>query len=153
MRRFVVEYNAQRLFRHGGRTAAARALGGTVGDGWTRATYQAKIRAIASVLAASTGGECPCLLFLVEVEESTGGVEDAVDALGVAPLEDDLVGGVLLGGDLLLADAGVPVIENLWLEDLARAGIRRFTLLAFPLKLRGSTGLPVRPVALPPAPV
>jgi kynurenine formamidase len=53
----------------------------------------------------------------------------------------------------LLADAGVPVIENLWLEDLARAGIRRFTLLAFPLKLRGSTGLPVRPVALPPAPV
>ena len=28
---------------------------------------------------------------------------------------------------------------------------RRLTLLAFPLKLRGSTGLPVRPVALPPA--
>jgi kynurenine formamidase len=51
----------------------------------------------------------------------------------------------------LLAEAGVPVIENLWLEDLARAGIRRLTLLAFPLKLRGSTGLPVRPVALPPA--
>jgi kynurenine formamidase len=51
----------------------------------------------------------------------------------------------------LLAEVGVPVIENLWLEDLARAGVRRFTLLAFPLKLRGSTGLPVRPVALPPA--
>jgi kynurenine formamidase len=50
----------------------------------------------------------------------------------------------------LLADVGVPVIENLWLEDLARAGVRRLTLLAFPLKLRGSTGLPVRPVALPP---
>ena len=50
----------------------------------------------------------------------------------------------------LLADMGVPVIENMWLEDLARAGLRRFTLLAFPLKLRGSTGLPVRPVALPP---
>ena len=49
----------------------------------------------------------------------------------------------------LLAEVGVPVIENLWLEDLARAGIRRVTLLAFPLKLRGSTGLPVRPVALP----
>ena len=49
----------------------------------------------------------------------------------------------------LLAEQGVPVIENLWLEDLARAGVRRLTLLAFPLKLRGSTGLPVRPVALP----
>ena len=52
----------------------------------------------------------------------------------------------------LLAEAGVPVIENLWLEDLAHApAIRRLTLLAFPLKLRGSTGLPVRPVALPSA--
>jgi kynurenine formamidase len=51
----------------------------------------------------------------------------------------------------LLAEVGVPVIENVWLEDLARAGVRRLTLLAFPLKLRGSTGLPVRPVALPPA--
>jgi kynurenine formamidase len=49
----------------------------------------------------------------------------------------------------LLADMGVPVIENMWLEDLARARLRRFTLLAFPLKLAGSTGLPVRPVALP----
>jgi kynurenine formamidase len=48
----------------------------------------------------------------------------------------------------LLADAGMPVMENLWLEDVAEAGVRRLTLLAFPLKLRGSTGLPVRPVAL-----
>jgi kynurenine formamidase len=49
----------------------------------------------------------------------------------------------------LLADMGVPVIENVWLEELAAASIRRFALLAFPLKLAGSTGLPVRPVALP----
>ena len=49
----------------------------------------------------------------------------------------------------LLAEAGAPVIENLWLEDLAAARIREFAFLAFPLKLAGSTGLPVRPVALP----
>jgi kynurenine formamidase len=49
----------------------------------------------------------------------------------------------------LLADMGVPVIENMWLEDLSRANVRTFALLAFPLKLAGSTGLPVRPVALP----
>lgn len=49
----------------------------------------------------------------------------------------------------LLADVGVPVIENMWLEELSRANVRRFTLLAFPLKLAGSTGLPVRPIALP----
>ncbi|MDO8209555.1 cyclase family protein [Conexibacter sp. CPCC 206217] len=49
----------------------------------------------------------------------------------------------------LLATAGVTVFENLWLEQLAAARVHRFALLAFPLKLRGSTGLPLRPVALP----
>lgn len=48
----------------------------------------------------------------------------------------------------LLADAGVPIIENMWLEDLAARAVREFALLAFPLKLAGSTGSPVRPVAL-----
>jgi kynurenine formamidase len=49
----------------------------------------------------------------------------------------------------LLADAGLPLIENMWLEELARERVHDFALLAFPLKLAGSTGLPVRPVALP----
>jgi kynurenine formamidase len=48
----------------------------------------------------------------------------------------------------LLATAGAPIFENLWLEELARSGTREFAFLAFPLKLRGSTGCPVRPVAL-----
>ena len=49
----------------------------------------------------------------------------------------------------LLADQGIPVIENLWLEELAAARVADCAFLAFPLKLKGSTGLPVRPVALP----
>jgi kynurenine formamidase len=50
----------------------------------------------------------------------------------------------------LLANAGVPIVENMWLEDLAAAEeVRDFAFLAFPLKLAGSTGAPVRPVALP----
>ena len=48
----------------------------------------------------------------------------------------------------LLARAGVPVFENLWLEELAASDVREFAFLAFPMKLRGSTGAPVRPVAL-----
>lgn len=48
----------------------------------------------------------------------------------------------------LLSDAGLPLIENLWLEDLAKSEVTEFAFLAFPLKLLGSTGLPVRPVAL-----
>lgn len=48
----------------------------------------------------------------------------------------------------LLSVAGVPVIENLWLEDLAAAAVWEFAFLGFPLKLAGSTGMPLRPVAL-----
>jgi kynurenine formamidase len=48
----------------------------------------------------------------------------------------------------LLATAGAPLFENLWLEELARATVFEFAFLAFPLKLAGSTGAPVRPVAL-----
>ena len=48
----------------------------------------------------------------------------------------------------LLATAGAPIIENLWLEELAQAEVHEFAFLAFSLKLRGSTGCPVRPVAL-----
>jgi kynurenine formamidase len=48
----------------------------------------------------------------------------------------------------LMADMGIPVFENLWLEDIAAARVSQFAFLAFPLKLAGSTGCPVRPVAL-----
>ena len=71
-----------------------------------------------------------------------------VDAGGEA-LPPDEPGTFLPVHSYLLAEAGVPVIENLWLEDLAAAGVRELAFLAFPLKLAGSTGAPVRPVALP----
>lgn len=71
-----------------------------------------------------------------------------VDAGGEA-LPPEQPGTFLPVHSYLLAEVGVPVIENLWLEDLAKAQIREFAFLAFPLKLAGSTGAPVRPVALP----
>jgi kynurenine formamidase len=49
----------------------------------------------------------------------------------------------------LLADVGMPIVENVWLEELAAEGVREVAFLAFPLKLLGSTGTPVRPTALP----
>jgi kynurenine formamidase len=49
----------------------------------------------------------------------------------------------------LLAEAGAPLFENLWLEDLAAAEVWEFALVAAPLKLAGSTGMPVRPLAFP----
>jgi kynurenine formamidase len=48
----------------------------------------------------------------------------------------------------LLTDAGVPIIENMWLEELASSKTTDVALLALPMKLRGSTGLPLRPIAM-----
>jgi kynurenine formamidase len=48
----------------------------------------------------------------------------------------------------LLVDKGIHIIECLNLEELAAAGVYEFVFVALPLKIRGATGAPVRPVAL-----
>ncbi len=47
-----------------------------------------------------------------------------------------------------LAEAGVYLIENLALDELARDGLRSFCFILLATKFRGATGCPVRPVAL-----
>lgn len=65
------------------------------------------------------------------------------------PEERDPDLGVALPGHLILiVQAGIYIIENLMLEELAAAGINEFTFVCLPLKLRGGTGSPVRPVAI-----
>jgi kynurenine formamidase len=49
---------------------------------------------------------------------------------------------------ILLVREGVYIIEALNLEELARDGVREFAFACLPLKLRGGTGSPVRPIAL-----
>jgi kynurenine formamidase len=49
----------------------------------------------------------------------------------------------------LLAEKGVSFMEVLWLEDLAKDEVHEFVFLASPLKLRGATGSPLRPLAIP----
>jgi kynurenine formamidase len=48
----------------------------------------------------------------------------------------------------LLVDHGIPMIEMLDLEALARARAFTFLFVAVPLKLKGATGSPLRPLAL-----
>lgn len=48
-----------------------------------------------------------------------------------------------------LAEAGVPMIELVNLEDLSRDGVNEFCLIAAPIRLRGASGAPLRPIALP----
>lgn len=49
---------------------------------------------------------------------------------------------------LLIFEAGIYIVENLNLEELAAAGCTEFLFACLPLKLQGVTGSPVRPVAL-----
>jgi kynurenine formamidase len=49
----------------------------------------------------------------------------------------------------LFAERGVCLLEILWLEELAKDGVNEFAFIAAPIKLRGATGTPIRPLAIP----
>jgi kynurenine formamidase len=49
----------------------------------------------------------------------------------------------------LLGQRGVSFLEVLWLEDLAKDKVYEFVFIASALKLRGASGSPVRPLAIP----
>lgn len=49
---------------------------------------------------------------------------------------------------VLIVEAGIYIVENLNLQGLAAAGCFEFLFVCLPLKMRGVTGSPVRPLAL-----
>lgn len=49
----------------------------------------------------------------------------------------------------LLVENGIHIFEVLSLEELARDGVSEFLFVAAPLRIRGGTGAPVRPLAFP----
>ena len=49
----------------------------------------------------------------------------------------------------LLAQRGVPIIEVAFLEELSRDRVYEFAFIAAPLKWRGASAAPFRPIALP----
>lgn len=49
----------------------------------------------------------------------------------------------------MLAEAGVPILEMAFLEDIASAQLYEFVFFGACLKLRGATGSPIRPIAMP----
>jgi kynurenine formamidase len=54
----------------------------------------------------------------------------------------------LFGHAHLLVRHGIHIMENLNLEELSAAGVHEFCFVGVPLKLRGATGSPIRPLAL-----
>ena len=82
-------------------------------------------------------------------------IDRKVRAVGADNMAWDVIGptdtelGVTLPGHvLLLVRAGIPIIENLNLEELASARVYEFAFVCLPLKMRGATGSPVRPIAI-----
>lgn len=49
---------------------------------------------------------------------------------------------------ILIAQHGIHIIENLDLEELAACGRADFAFVTLPLRIKGATGSPLRPVAL-----
>jgi len=49
----------------------------------------------------------------------------------------------------LLAQRGIPIVEVVDLEALARDGVHEFAFVAASLKLRGASAAPFRPIAMP----
>ena len=84
--------------------------------------------------------------WLVDKKVSAVGADNvAFDVMGP---KDPELGVTLPGHILLLVRAGIPIIENLNLEELAAARVHEFAFVCLPLKMRGATGSPVRPIAL-----
>jgi len=69
-----------------------------------------------------------------------------VNLVGVDSPNIDVAGDEEYGAHHALLRAGIPVIENV--ANLATLGGAPFTLAAFPLRLEGATGSPIRLVAL-----
>jgi kynurenine formamidase len=69
------------------------------------------------------------------------------EAVERTPANDE---NVWLPGHLhFLAEAGVPQIECLNLEELSHDGVYEFAFVGAPIRLRGATGSPIRPLAFP----
>ena len=49
----------------------------------------------------------------------------------------------------LQAEQGVSLVEALWLEDLSKDQVYEFLFIATPLKMKGATASPIRPIAIP----
>ena len=70
------------------------------------------------------------------------------DTIAFERLEPGKGHAVLPAHRVLLVEEGINIIETMNLEDLARDGVREFTLVLAPLPLVGATGSPVRPLAV-----
>lgn len=94
----------------------------------------------------AAGASKAATLWAAERKVSAVGADNmAWDVPGVV---DSDSGVTLFAHYYLLAQKGVYIIENLDLDELAASGVKEFLFICLPLKFRGATGSPVRPIAI-----
>lgn len=87
--------------------------------------------------------------FLVE---EGGAMIVGADNLSFEAFPSEVDGNYVPVHTYLLAQQGAPILELVYLEDLARDQVYEFAFVGGSLKLRGADAAPIRPVALPLAP-
>jgi kynurenine formamidase len=86
--------------------------------------------------------------WLAELRVCAAGADNV--AWDVPDIVDPEMGMTMPGHAILLVRNGVYILEHLYLEDLSRDRIYEFVFICLPLKLRGVTASPVRPIAVCP---
>lgn len=81
--------------------------------------------------------------------EEHGAMVLGTDTIAFEPIPHEQPETFLPVHGYMFATAGAQIIEVLWLEQLAAEKCWEFAFLGMPLRLRGSTGSPMRPVAIP----
>ncbi len=84
--------------------------------------------------------------FLVE---EGGAMIVGADNLSFEAFPSEVDGNYVPVHTYLLAQQGAPILELVYLEDLARDRVYEFAFIGGSLKLRGADAAPIRPIALP----
>jgi kynurenine formamidase len=103
---------------------------------WPRAEY----------LDSPPGVSLPAARYLCE---ETGAMVLGTDTIAFEVIPHEEEGTFLPVHSYMFAAAGAQIIEVVWTEELAQEELWTFAFVAMPLKLRGSTGSPLRPIAIP----
>ncbi|NNF12066.1 MAG: cyclase family protein [Gemmatimonadetes bacterium] len=81
--------------------------------------------------------------------EGAGAMLVGADNLSLEAFPSEVDGNYIPVHTYLLAQQGVPILEVVNLESIARDRVYEFAFIAAPLKLRGADASPLRPLALP----
>ena len=94
----------------------------------------------------ASGASVEAIKWLVEDRR---GMTLGADNLGVEAMPSQDASNWLPVHTYLLAQRGTMFIELLYLEELSAQGVYEFLFIGAPLKLRGASAGPMRPLAIP----